>query len=110
MKKYFLFDDEPIIGNHYFVRYLIGMMTSVILIGFWLLAATTYKRAGALNWTTSARIVCVLFIIIAPISSALNQDPGYLNSDLNLFDFLSILGGLIHLTLWFTNGNKKIKI
>ena len=49
MKKYFLFDDEPISGTTYLSRLIAGTFLIILFVGFWILAATAYKRAGVLS-------------------------------------------------------------
>lgn len=106
MKKYFSFDNEPITGNNYLIRVILGTIAIALFgSGLWVLAATGYKRAGAFQWRKELRVLAAIFIPIVGISNILS------NSDyevtFNMFDYLSIIGVIIHLILLFKNGNKR---
>ena len=107
MKKYFLFDDEPITGNNYWRRVLLQTMAIALFgLGLWLLAATGYKRAGTFGWKKEFRILSAIFIPITGIANLLSRDAGYSDSPINLFDIVAIVGALFHAVLLFKNGNK----
>lgn len=107
MKKYFLFDDEPISGGSYVQRMLIQTFLMFVLIGFWLLAATGYKRAGTFGWRKEYRIIAAILIPILAISNALSRSEGYSNLPFNLFDIFAFLAGTFHSVMLFKNGNKR---
>lgn len=108
MKKYFLFDDEPITGNDYWRRVLLQSIAIVLFgLGLWLLAATGYKRAGTFGWKKEFRIISAIFIPIIGIANLLSRDVGYSDSPINLFDIVAVVGVFFHLVLLFKNGNKQ---
>ena len=47
------FDDEYISGSQYFGRSIIGVLLSIIVVGFYLQAVTAYKRSKSLGNSTS---------------------------------------------------------
>jgi hypothetical protein len=105
MKKYFSFDNEPITGTAYLIRVFLGTIAIALFgLGLWVLAATGYKRAGAFQWRKELRIIAAIFIPIVGISNILSKSDYVVT--FNVFDYLSILGILIHLILLFKNGNK----
>ena len=106
MKKYFLFDNEPINGITYLLRIFAGTILIIVFVGFWLLAATGYKRAGAFGWSKEMRVVCSVAIPLYVVFNVLVEEINNSNQNLNLF-LLSL--GFLHLVLLFKNGN-KIKI
>ncbi len=106
MKKYFLFDDEPISGVNYVRRMLVGYFLIIILIGFWITAATAYKRAGALGWKKEVRIIVAILIPILTISKALGKTKGYSDLPINLFDIFALIALVFHIILYWSNGNK----
>lgn len=107
MKKYFLFDNEPISGSIYFGRFLLGSLLILLGIGIWLIASSVYKRCGSFNWTKESKLLFVFVISISAISNIFNNSADYYNSELNLFDFIALIGGIFHLIILFKNGNKK---
>lgn len=109
MKKYFLFDDEPISGNTYWQRVLFGSFLMLILVGFWTLAATGYKRAGTFGWKKEHRIIAAILIPILAIGNTLAKNRDYSNTPLNLFDIFALLAVVFHSVLLFKNGNKNSK-
>lgn len=107
MKKYFLFDDEPLNGADYVRRIIVGSILMLFLIGFWILAATGYKRAGAFGWKKEFRIIAAIFIPILAVSNALGKSKGYSDSPINLFDIITIVVSLFHFVMVVKNGNKN---
>ena len=108
MKKYFLFDDEPISGWGYLLRILVSSLLVFLLVGFWTASATAYKRSGALGWKKDIRIASAVLI---PIHVFLNVLPDeiYETTDSGTFFMIVLVLGLLHLILLFKNGNKKNK-
>ena len=108
MKKYFLFDDEPISGWGYLLRILVSSLLVFLLVGFWTASATAYKRSGALGWKKDIRIASAVLI---PIHVFLNVLPDeiYETTDSGTFFMIVLALGLLHLILLFKNGNKKNK-
>ena len=109
MKKYFLFDDEPISGTNYVRRIMVGSVLMLLLIGFWILAATGYKRAGTFGWKKEYRIIAAILIPILGIGNTLAKSKGYNDSPLNLFDIFALLAVCFHMVMLFKNGNKNSK-
>ena len=105
MKRYFLFDNEPVTGWNYFLRLIVGQLLIVIIIGFWLIAATAYKRAGSLDWSKEARVLCAIAIPIHIIINIMADEIEF--SDFT-FALIALLLAVVHLVLLFKNGNKKI--
>ena len=105
MKKYFLFDDEPITGDNYWQRMFFGYLFSFILIGFWIIAATAYKRAGSFGWKKEVRILTAILIPIFAISILLGKIEVYNELPLNLFDIFALIATVFHIVLLFSNGN-----
>ena len=107
MKKYFLFDNEPITGWNYLARFIIGSMLILLFgLGLWILAASAYKRSGAFRWDKSYRVFMAILIPILAVTNILANAPGYLESSFNLIDFIGFTGAVFHLILLFKNGNK----
>ena len=108
MKKYFLFDDEPISGWGYLLRILVSSLLVFLLVGFWTASATAYKRSGALGWKKDIRIASAVLI---PIHVFLNVLPDeiYETTNSGTFFMIVLVLGLLHLILLFKNGNKKNK-
>jgi hypothetical protein len=107
MKKYFLFDDEPISGTNYVRRIMVGSVLMLLLIGFWILAATGYKRAGTFGWKKEYRIIAAILIPILGIGNTLAKGKGYNDSPFNLFDIFVLLAVCFHTVMLFKNGNKN---
>ena len=109
MKKYFLFDDEPISGWSYLLRILVSSILVFLLIGFWTASATAYKRSGALGWKKDIRIASAVLI---PIHVFLNVLPDEIYETVysGTFFMIVLVLGLLHLILLFKNGNKKTKL
>ena len=95
MKEYFLFDDEYITGNQYFIRHLISLPLSLILIGFLLSSATAYKRAKSLG---NSNFICVIWAIW-----------GALNLPLSLNPIWFLTNTIPYWYLWWTDGLRKLK-
>ncbi|MDA7712285.1 hypothetical protein N8873_09515 [Flavobacteriaceae bacterium] len=107
MKKYFLFDNEKITGGNYLKRILLQtILIAFFGLGFWLLAATAFKRAGTFGWKKEFRVLSAIFIPIVAIGNVLAKSSGYADSPTNLFDIISLTGTFFHLVLLFKNGNK----
>ncbi|MDC1369311.1 hypothetical protein N8301_01790 [Cyclobacteriaceae bacterium] len=102
MKKYFVFDDEPITGMDYWIRVIWGNVSSFFLIGLLILAATGYKRSGALGWKKELRVLTAIFIPIIILSMFLvSVKYGELAS------IITASGLVIHLILIFKDGNLR---
>ena len=106
MKKYFLFDNEPISGEKYFLRLIISCIFFIVLIGIWLAASTAYKRSGAFGWKKPLKVVCAILIPIYILFSAMSYEYFYSFNFLNLELFVALLT-VLHLVLLFKNGNKN---
>lgn len=108
MKKYFLFDNEPITGWNYWMRILIGTLTIVLFgIGLWVLAATGYKRAGTFNWNKELRVLSAIFIPFNGVINILSRDSYYQDLPFSFLDVIVLVGAIFHLVLLFKNGNKQ---
>lgn len=107
MKKYFQFDDEPISGTNYVLRIMVGTALIALLIGFWILAATGFKRAGTFGWKKEYRIIAAILIPILGIGNILAKSKGYNDSPFNLFDIFAFLSLCFHMVMLFKNGNKN---
>jgi hypothetical protein len=107
MKKYFLFDDEILSGNNYLIRVILGTLAIALFgLGLWVLAASGYKRAGAFGWKRELRVTSAILIPIVGVSNLLSKSD-YVNTDLNIFDVVSVIGLIFHLILLFKNGNRQ---
>lgn len=104
IKKYFSFDNEPISGTTYLLRLFAGTFLIIFLIGFWILAATGYKRAGAFKWSNELRIICSIMIPIHAVINIISNQIGEVSQTFNL---MIIIVGVLHLILLCKNGNKK---
>lgn len=109
MKKYFIFDNEPITGNSYWQRMVVGYIFSFVLIGLWLIAATAYKRAGAFGWKKEIKNLTAILIPIFAIANLLSKVKGYNDLPLNLFDIIALIAAIFHIILLWGNGNKDLK-
>ena len=56
MKKYFVYDDEYISGNTYFVRFFLNSFLALILVGLYLQSVNAYKRGRSLGFGKDASI------------------------------------------------------
>ena len=83
------FDDEYISGSQYFGRSIIGVLLSLILVGFYLQAVTAYKRSKSLGNSTSTNN---FFGIWGGVSGIIGFTPA---APLNIIP---------HWYLWFSNG------
>ena len=104
MKKYFLFDDEPITGWNYIWRIFVGTMLSFLLVGLWISASAAYKRTGAFNWPKEYRIVISIGI---PVLTILNVLGNEIDDFGNFFNWFGLIFTIIHMVLFYKNGNKK---
>ena len=110
MKKYFLFNNEPITGGSYFARVFCGtLLIALFGIGLWTLAATAYKRSGTFKWNKEFRVISAVFVPIVGIGNLMSRFPRYEELPVNLFDIIIVVGTLFHLVLLFKNGNKKLE-
>jgi len=101
MKKYFIFNNEPISGSNYIIRLIVGSLLIILFgLGLWVIAATSYKRAGAFGWSKTFRIICSILIPIFSIFNLLSDELAPLIVSLSLT--------ALHLTLIFKNGNKTL--
>ena len=105
MKKYFLFDNEPIKGTTYLIRFLLCTLLAVFIVGLPLMSATAYKRAGAIGWSRDLRITAA---VVMPIYIVLNLVAEELAFESSTFLIIVLLMILFHLVLIFKNGNKII--
>ena len=105
MKKYFLFDDEPVSGLRYLLRFFIGTLLSVLLVGLWTLSALGYKRANALGWQKELSVLAAIFIPLTGFMSVMLNDPRIAEMPFSLFHILFGIGSIFHLILLFSNGN-----
>tara|TARA_B110000879_G_scaffold190973_1_gene255729 strand:- start:103 stop:426 length:324 start_codon:yes stop_codon:yes gene_type:complete len=105
MKKYFLFDDEPITGSQYLIRVIVGSILSAIIIGLWILASAGYKRSGALGWSNELRIFCSIAIPIHGLGNLVAREVDSFGANVDLI-FLGL--SIFHLILLFKNGNKNL--
>jgi hypothetical protein len=103
MKKYFLFDDEPISGWSYLLRFIVGGVLTMLLVGIWITSSAAYKRSGTFGWSNELRIFCAIVIPIVALTNILYNE---LDSLGPVIDFLTFGFGIIHLILFFKNGNK----
>ena len=83
------FDDEYISGSQYFGRSIIGVLLSIIVVGFYLQAVTAYKRSKSLGNSTSTNN---FFGIWGGVSGIIGFTPA---APLNIMP---------HWYLWFSNG------
>ena len=83
------FDDEYISGSQYFGRSIIGVLLSIIVVGFYLQAVTAYKRSKSLGNSTSTNN---FFGIWGGVSGIIGFTPA---APLNIIP---------HWYLWFSNG------
>ena len=104
MKKYFLFDDEPITGWSYLFRIVVSSLLTIVLVGFWLASATAYKRSGTFSWANDMRVAASIAI---PVHLFLNAVPTEVFDSVNLgtVDIAAILLTVLHFYLMFKNGN-----
>jgi len=88
------YDDEYISGSQYFVRSLIGVFLSFILIGIYLQSVTAFKRAKSLgNGITECKFFAVW---------------GALSIFIGFIPFGGLINIIPHWYLWFTNGKPNI--
>jgi len=104
MRKYFLFDNEPITGWNYFWRIFIGTMLSFLLIGLWISASAAYKRTGAFSWSKEYRVVISIGITFLTILNILGNEIDDFGNFLNWF---GLIFTIIHMVLFYKNGNKN---
>lgn len=107
MKKYFQFDNEPITGTNYWMRVLIGTPLCALLVGFWVLAATGYKRAGTFGWPKEFRVLSAIFIPIVGVLNILAKSKAYSTEATDNLQIIGAVGLIFHLVLLLKDGNKK---
>ena len=109
MKKYFIFDNEPITGWTFFLRNLLALLGLLFFIvpGIWMWAANGYKRAGAFNWSKEMRVFSAIAVVLAQISNILSKDQSYIDASINFFDLAAIPCGILCFILLVKNGNKQ---
>ena len=95
MKKYFVYDDEYISGNTYFIRFFLNSFLALILVGLYLQSVNVYKRGRSLGFGKDA---CVAWGIW-----------GFLQNILALFPTALFTNVIPHFYLWFSNGKTKTK-
>ena len=109
MKKYFLFDNEPITGWNYLVRLIISSLLFLFIVGIWLAASTAYKRAGSCGWNNNLKVVCSIFIPVHLMLGAIPEEVFY-SSNSGTLNMVVILLLILHFVLLFKNGNQKKQI
>lgn len=111
MKKYFLFDDEQISGSSYIQRVLVGSFLMFLLVGFWILAATGYKRAGTFGWKKEYRIIAAILVPVLAIANFLARGRrGSFDYSANLFDIFATIAVILHSILIFKDGKKIVEL
>lgn len=110
MKKYFRFDDEPITGGQYLTRLIVGTLGYFIFVipGFWVHAATAYKRAGAFKWSMAMRRISAV-VIPLNVFFGFTPDQSIEALPFSTLIVLSLITTpilILHLYLLFANGNK----
>lgn len=69
IKRVFSFDDEPISGTTFWLRFVVGFMLVALLgLGLWIQAASAFKRAGRFGWRRRYRILSAFLIPVLSIS------------------------------------------
>ena len=111
MKKYFRFDNEPITGWSFFLRNLLGMLGLIVFVlpGLWIWAANGYKRAGAFKWSNEMRVISAIAVVLAQVNNLLSRDQSYMDSPMNLFDYIALPCGILVFILLVKNGNKNLQ-
>ena len=111
MKKYFIFDNEPITGWTFFLRNLLGCLGLILFIvpGLWIWAANGYKRAGAFDWSNEMRVFSAIAVVLAQVNNLLARDQSYMDTPMNLFDYIALPCGVLVFILLVKNGNKKLQ-
>ena len=105
--NWFDFKETKITGWGYFGRIVVSHLLLILIIpGFWLIASSAYKRSRALNWSKEfSAIVSLLMCIYYPLN--------LITREIQIDDYsilmISILLAIIHLMLFFKNGNKSVK-
>ncbi|MDA9575846.1 hypothetical protein N9R87_01770 [Flavobacteriaceae bacterium] len=108
MKKYFLFDNEPITGLNYFTRLIIGtMLIGLFGLGLWIISATAYKRSGAFNWPRQLKIITSILIPFVGIIIPLMNDSSMRDSV--VFNTIGLPLIFLHLILLLKNGNDSFQ-
>jgi|TARA_B110000908_G_C10122695_1_gene388357 hypothetical protein len=108
VKKYFLFDNESLTGGLYLIRWIIGVSLAYIGIGFWILAASAYKRAGTFRWNKNLRVISAILILGSPFSSLLSEAKSSSFSISPLLQIFLLLAAFVHCVLLFKDGNKSL--
>ncbi len=106
MKKYFSFDDEPISGSDYLLRVIVGSFLIIALVGIWILAATGYKRAGAIGLDNNQRNLAAILIPILGISNLFSNFT-FESGNSSFLILIIVVTSLFHLGLLLINGNQN---
>jgi len=112
MKRWFLFDNEPITGSQYLVRLIVSPLGFILFIipGFWLILATVYKRANAFNHGKTFSVIASILITFNVIINIALSDRSFQEAFLNdigpVESVLLFSISALHLYLLFFNGNK----
>ena len=96
MKKYFLFDNEPITGSQYLIRVIIGSLLSAIIVGLWVLASAGYKRSGALGWSNELRIFCSIAIPIHGLGNLVAREVDSFGDNADLIFLLCLVWNTLY--------------
>ena len=104
MKKYFSFDGT-ISGKSYFIRSLLQTLLILFIVGFYLLAVTSYKRASALtdkNWLKILAAISGPLLSVNQILTAGEADAEFMAENMPAIYFFIMFAFLIlHLWLLF---------
>ena len=106
MKKQFS-TKGTISGWSYFIRTLLQAFLAVFIVGLYLLAVTSYKRASALTDKKWLKIVAAIsspVLSINQILTANQADADYMASNMPFVYWIIIIAfGILHLWLLFAN-------
>ena len=93
---------------YYLIRWIIGVSLAYIGIGFWILAASAYKRAGTFRWNKNLRVISAILILGSPFSSLLSEAKSSSFSISPLLQIFLLLAAFVHCVLLFKDGNKSL--
>ena len=108
MKKYFSFNGT-ISGKSYFIRSLLQTLLILFIVGFYLLAVTSYKRASALtdkNWLKILAAISGPLLSVNQILTAGEADAEFMAENMPAIYFFIMFAFLI-LHLWLLFANSK---